>query len=116
MAFHVQTFDGRYNKAIGYPIYGTGYTEINEEDYGDVLKEVIKEAERYARSTYKVEALQTHFNYVFKISDDGVTFSVRNPRFIDPDKTPSQIEYIDIKSFKTLEKAKAFIVDRLEYD
>lgn len=116
---HVLTFDGLYRKNLDYPLYSDGYTELEESDFDDYegdIEKIVKEAEKYIRNAYRVEGIQAHLDYVFKIFGDKVTLSVLNRQFISPDKTPNKIKYHDIASFETLERAKAFIVDRLEHD
>lgn len=116
---HVHTFDGRCHRNSYGSLYGNGDSRLDEnafDDYENDIEKIIKEAERFIRATYKIESIQVHFNYVFKIFENRVTLAILNREFISVEETPEKIEYKDIWDFKNIEEAKEFIVDRLEYD
>ena len=76
---HVHTFDGRCHRNSYGSVYGNGHNRLDKnvfDDYENDIEKIIKKAENFIRATYKVESMQTYFNYVFKIFENRVTFAV----------------------------------------
>lgn len=110
MNIYVQTVDSIFRPDLNCIMYTDRLeSEINEndlDDYESDFKEIIKEAEDFIKSVYKIKYINS--DYVFKIFDDKVILSEVNRKFVNADSSPYQTEYSDIREFETLEEAEMF--------
>ena len=110
MNVYVQTVDSIFRPDLNCIKYTDRLeSKINEydlDDYESDFKEIIKEAEDFIKSVYKIKYINS--DYVFKIFDDKVILSEVNRKFINADSSPYQTEYYNIREFEILEEAEMF--------
>ena len=110
---NVELFHGRYRPDLG-SVITTGFGEILEkedlEDYDTELEMIIKAAEDYSASVYRIRPISGIQNYVLKIFREKVVLTeVKRNTITNKDKL------IDIKSFEPIKEAKEFLEGLLKY-
>ena len=102
---YVQLVDGVHRKDLGCIVY----TDIGDgelSNLSDEIEEIIKKAEEFMQNSCDIKYINV--DYVYKIFGDRVVLSKTNRNFVNPDSSPYQLEYKDIKEFKSLEEAQKF--------
>ena len=103
----VELYHGRYRPDLGALITTSlGYAPEKEDldDYGIELEELLRVAEDYSASIYRMEPTGIAENYVFLIFREKVVLTeVRHS------STSRQKEFRDIKTFEPLKEAKEFL-------